>query len=115
MSAFYLDEDTAIALTLMLRARGHSAAHTHEEGIDRARDYQQLLHATYRGQVLITHNLRDFRLLHGAMAFHFMVGRKDPPSPHTRSAPPADRACVVMHRFVGRVPKVSDRRGPRDG
>lgn len=65
MTAFYLDEDTAIALTDLLRVHGHDVTHTHAAGMDRAPDYRQLLHATNRGWVLVTHNRRDFRLLHG--------------------------------------------------
>lgn len=63
---FYLDEDVAIALTRMLQELGHAATHTHAESMDRSRDYQQLLHAATRTWVLVTHNARDFRLLHGA-------------------------------------------------
>lgn len=66
MTAFYLDEDMAIALPPLLRARGHRATDTHAEGMDSARDYTQLLYAARREWVLVTHNLRDFRLLHGA-------------------------------------------------
>lgn len=65
MTAFYLDEDTAIALTGLLRSYGHDPTHTHAAGMDRAPDYRQLLHATNRGLVFVTHNRRDFRLLHG--------------------------------------------------
>jgi len=63
---FYLDEDVALALTGMLQELGHAATHTHAEAMDRSRDYQQLLHAATRTWVLVTHNARDFRLLHGA-------------------------------------------------
>ena len=64
--AFYLDEDVAIALASMLQAMGHVASHTHAESMDRSRDYRQLLHAATHSWVLVTHNARDFRLLHGA-------------------------------------------------
>jgi hypothetical protein len=63
---FYLDEDVAVALTRMLQELGRVATHTHAEAMDRSRDYQQLLHAATHSWVLVTHNARDFRLLHGA-------------------------------------------------
>ena len=64
MAAFYMDEDVALALGPLLRQYGHSIASTTEERRLGAPDPHQLLYAAERGWTVITHNRRDFRLLH---------------------------------------------------
>lgn len=67
MAAVYLDNDVAIRLVqLMHETSGHVVRHTRDEGMADAPDYAQLRLASQRGWVFVTHNKRDFRLLHGA-------------------------------------------------
>jgi hypothetical protein len=63
---FYLDHDVAIELADDLRALGHQALTTRDQGAETARDFRQLLIAAQAHRVLVTHNRKDFRLLHGA-------------------------------------------------
>ena len=48
---------------------GHEATTTDELGFDQASDGRQLLTAAERGWVLVTHNRRDFTVLHDAWRF----------------------------------------------
>jgi Domain of unknown function (DUF5615) len=66
MAAFYLDENVAVELALLLRQWGHSVTTTAEEHRLGAPDPHQLLHAAVRGWTFVTHNRHDFRLLHDA-------------------------------------------------
>jgi len=66
MAALFTDENMALALELALRDLGHLMFSTYDEGRAGAPDPHQLLYAAERGWVLITHNRRDFRLLHDA-------------------------------------------------
>jgi hypothetical protein len=66
MAAFYTDENVTLKLAGFLRQRGHACATTHEERRLSAPDPHQLLYAANRGWMLITHNRRDFALLHDA-------------------------------------------------
>ncbi|MGH2532464.1 MAG: DUF5615 family PIN-like protein [Thermomicrobiales bacterium] len=66
MAAFYTDEDVTLALEEPLRARGHLVASTDGEGRRRSPDPHQVLYAAERDWTLITHNRRDYRLLHDA-------------------------------------------------
>jgi hypothetical protein len=63
---FFTDSDVSIALAPALRARGHGATTALAEGLRTASDAQQLLAAVQRGWILVTHNYRDFLLLHQA-------------------------------------------------
>jgi hypothetical protein len=66
VAAFYLDNDVSLELALLLRARGHDVTSTRDLGAFRAGDVDQLLTAVRNGWVLLTHNRRDFTLLHDA-------------------------------------------------
>ena len=66
MASVYLDNDVGIALAHVLIARGHHAYTARDEGQSAARDPAQLLYAAERDWVFITHNRKDFRLLHDA-------------------------------------------------
>ena len=66
MAALYTDENMALALEGLLRDYGHVVTSTFGEGRSGAPDPHQLLFAAERGWTLITHNRRDYRLLHDA-------------------------------------------------
>jgi hypothetical protein len=66
MANLYLDENMSLLLEVLLRLRGHAVFSTFSEGRTGAPDPHQLLFAAERGWVLITHNRRDYRLLHDA-------------------------------------------------
>lgn len=56
----YLDEDVAAVLARMLAARGYPAVTTPDAGRIGATDREQLLFATEKGWMLVTHNRADF-------------------------------------------------------
>jgi hypothetical protein len=62
----YLDEDVSVHLVPELEVLGHEVKSTSGERRFGASDSQQLLLAAERGWVLVTHNRRDFRMLHDA-------------------------------------------------
>lgn len=66
IAAFYTDENVALALEALLRALGHAATSTLAEGRLGAPDPHRLLYAAERGWTIVTHNRRDYRLLHDA-------------------------------------------------
>lgn len=66
MTSLYLDSDVSVHVAGFLRAAGHDAVTTEELGLRRATDDQQLLVASQQGRVMVTHNRKDFVLLHDA-------------------------------------------------
>ena len=62
----YPDGDLFIDLGLWLRAQHFDALHTREVRLDGQSDPKQLAFATRQGRVLVTANLRDFRMLREA-------------------------------------------------
>jgi hypothetical protein len=66
LAGFYLDNDVARELALELQELGHQAIHAHHVALDHARDFEQLLYAVAQNLILVTHNAKDYRLLHGA-------------------------------------------------
>lgn len=66
MVAFYLDNDVSVRLGQMLHADGHIVTHTKHRGLQRAHDEAQLATAVELDATLITHNYKDFLLLHRA-------------------------------------------------
>jgi len=66
LASFYLDNDVSSELTANLQARGHDVLHTRTSGRSRASDDEQLLTATQLRRILVTHNERDFLLVHHA-------------------------------------------------
>lgn len=105
MAAFYVDENIALGLAPALRYYGHSIASVAEERRLGAPDPHQLLYAAERGWTLITHNRRDFRLLHVAWLYWSNEWRV--PRQHAgiivveqvRGQPTADLARII-HTFV---------------
>lgn len=61
---FYLNENIPIRLVNLLNAAGIQAVHTLLEGNNGKSDEFQLDFAASRQYILVTHNRRDFRLLH---------------------------------------------------
>lgn len=61
---FYLDEDVDISLQHALTNRGIEIITTQDAGNIRNTDYEQLMFATREYRVIITHNTRDFMVLH---------------------------------------------------
>lgn len=66
MAAFYLDNDISDDVTGLLRSKRHDVLHTRRHGQSRATDDRQLLTAAELGRILVTHNARDFVLVHHA-------------------------------------------------
>ena len=66
MAAFYLDHNVARQLADLLRLAGHDARTAPELGIERAGDEEFVSLAARSARILLTHNARDFTLLHAA-------------------------------------------------
>ena len=66
MADFYLDHDVAIRVAPALRDLGHTAITPRDLGTERANDADHLLGAATDSRVLVTHNAKDFMLLHHA-------------------------------------------------
>lgn len=66
MAAFQLDHNVPARLRWLLHAAGHDVISAREQGLDRAPDADLLLAAAAAGRLLVTHNLRDFVMLHRA-------------------------------------------------
>jgi hypothetical protein len=64
MASVYIDNDVAAEVAALLRGAGHQAVTTGEVGLARAMDTAQLLTAAQRGRSFVTHNAKDFVLLH---------------------------------------------------
>lgn len=82
MAAFYLDSDVSIHLAPLLHGLGHSATTSRDVGLRGATDDAQLLEAVQRGWITITHNRRDFTMLHDAwITWPAAFGMALPPHP----------------------------------
>ena len=66
MAAVYIDHDVSAQIATLLRNEGHDVLTTREWRLTRASDDEQLLFASQQRRGLITHNARDFVLLHNA-------------------------------------------------
>jgi hypothetical protein len=66
VASFYIDNDTPLHIAVLLRGAGHTAVTARSLGLTAAKDDAQLLTAAQRGAVLVTHNAKDFSLLHSA-------------------------------------------------
>ena len=62
--ALYLDEDVAVQLATALRQRGIDALTTRDAGMAHASDTQQVAFAASQRRAILTHNKRDFILIH---------------------------------------------------
>jgi hypothetical protein len=63
---FLLDHNVAAQVADRLNVRGHTAMTVGALGLAMARDNQLLLRAAQDHRIFITHNWKDFRLLHDA-------------------------------------------------
>ncbi len=59
-----LDEDVRVVLAEILRQRGYDVIHVLEVGRRGKSDPEQFLYAASQRRVVLTHNIRDYRLLH---------------------------------------------------
>ena len=66
MAALYLDEDVSQDLPAFLIASEHDVISAYSMNLRSVTDDRQLLEAAHRGRVFVTHNRKDFRLLHSA-------------------------------------------------
>jgi hypothetical protein len=73
VTAFYLDNDVSCDLGDLLTAAGHIVWHTRDLGLARANDAAQMLTAVDRGAVMVTHNAKDYTLIH--QAWHLLGAR----------------------------------------
>ena len=58
-----LDEDVRVVLAEILRQRGYDAIHVLEVARAGKSDPEQLAYAANEGRVILTHNIRDYRVL----------------------------------------------------
>ncbi len=66
MADFYTDHNVAIEVAPRLRFLGHTAGTAHDLHLENAEDDEHLLVAAQHGWTLVTHNRKDFILLHNA-------------------------------------------------
>jgi hypothetical protein len=66
VAAIFLDHNVAYAWRFALERVGHSVNTARDRHLEDAKDYDVLGIAAARGWVVITHNGKDFQLLHGA-------------------------------------------------
>lgn len=66
MTDLYLDHNISKRLADLLRDAAYRVVTTPEVGMDDAGDERQLLLAAARGWVFITHNIKDYYLVHDA-------------------------------------------------
>ena len=66
MALLYGDHNVSRPLVLLFRELGHAATNARALGLDRGSDGTHLLFAAERGWILLTHNERDFLMLHDA-------------------------------------------------
>lgn len=71
----YLDNDVPMALAPLLGMLGVPAVHTRAVGRQSASDDDQLLFATANGWAIVTHNERDYLLVH--LAWERLAGHWD--------------------------------------
>ncbi len=63
MAAFHLDHNVSAILAPLLLSGGHIATTAREMGMETARDERILLTAANCALIVVTHNVKDFRLL----------------------------------------------------
>ena len=66
--SLYLDEDVRPLLAEVLRNRGYNATHALEINRTGKSDEEQLAYAVKHKMVILTHNIRDFRILFDSYA-----------------------------------------------
>jgi urease accessory protein UreE len=66
LATLYLDEDVSHHIRPLLEATGHTIYTTYQQGRAETSDGDQLLYAAANAWTIISHNRRDFELLHDA-------------------------------------------------
>ena len=95
MASLYLDHNISLRLALPLRAAGHDVVTARDLGLTRLTDDAKLLSAVRVGRVLVTHNRRDFTLLHDAwLIWPAAFGLALPPHPGILVLDPAPRELL---------------------
>ena len=64
--SLFLDEDVRVLLAEVLRSRGYHATHVLEVKRTGKSDAEQLAYAAKNGMAVLTHNIRDYVVLHKA-------------------------------------------------
>ena len=64
--SLFLDEDVRVLLAEVLRSRGYHATHVLEVKRTGKSDAVQLAYAAKNGMAVLTHNIRDYVVLHKA-------------------------------------------------
>lgn len=105
MVKFYLDNDVALGMQGLLGAREHQVLTSRSLGTERIRDDQQLLIAYGEEAILITHNQRDFVLLHNAwLNWPPALGARFPAHPGIlvlQQATGIERQADAVHSLLG--------------
>jgi hypothetical protein len=66
MARFFLDNDFPLGVGVALARVGHDVTSARSTNREHRRDDDQLLHASHEQRIILTHNKRDFELLHDA-------------------------------------------------
>lgn len=66
MARFHLDHNVSQKIAPLLRTAGHDVVTARELRMESAGDEEHLLIAAKSGRILVTYNVKDFRLLHDA-------------------------------------------------
>lgn len=105
MAYFYLDNDVATRVADELRTLGHHAVTTRSLHRGHTRDEQQLLFAAQQGWIVVTHNAKDFILLHDA--WQLWANAWQVPAQHAGimipphgSTWPATKIALELHRLL---------------
>ena len=107
MASLYLDHNISLRLAPPLRAAGHDVVTARDLGLTWLTDDAQLLSAVRVGRVLVTHNRRDFTLLHDAwLSWPAAFGLALPPHPGILVLDPAPRELLsaVLGAVLAAIP-----------
>jgi hypothetical protein len=94
MARFYFDEDISFQVIDLLRAVGHDVETVDDSELREAKDHEQLLHAFQSDRLFVTHNSKDFVLLHHAWTRWSAAWNVNPPRMHPASS------SFRKHRFL---------------
>ena len=81
MAQLYTDHNVAVRVAEILHQSGHEALIARDVGLARAEDDEHLLFAVQQGRTLLTHNRKDFILLHNALC-RWSAAWPAQPAPH---------------------------------
>jgi hypothetical protein len=105
---FHLDSDVSLLLAPLLRSAGHTVVAARDLGLAAATDDAQFVAAVHPGRILVTHNRRDFTLLHDAWrTWPAAFGLALPPHPGILAldhGPPSPLLGVIDELLVATSP-----------